>query len=106
MALGMSIGLTQGTQSFDWYRAAAGFAVALLPSLLSLKSNIEPRSFDGGSPFAEPWVLCDRIEYGWPLRVVRFTANASEGCVGLPDVDWLAMAFDLSLVCGLALLVG
>src|SRR5450755_4242061 len=92
--------------SFQWYRAAIGLsAAALVPVLLCLRRNLERAAFDD-SPFADPWSLCDRVAFGWPLHALRRAVDSTQECVGLPDLDWLALLFDAWVVGGLALTAG
>jgi hypothetical protein len=86
-------------KSFNWYRASLAFAVAgVLLALPSLRPRFEPGTFDN-SPFADVWALCDRIAFGWPFSVFRHAADPKKVfCSGLPDIDVLALAMDISFV--------
>jgi hypothetical protein len=96
----------RGEPSFQWYRASIGLsASALVPVLLGVRRNLELAAFDS-SPFAEPWSLCDRVAFGWPLHVLRRAVDSTQQCIGLPNLDWVALVLDVGFVGGLALTVG
>jgi len=91
--------------SFSWSRglvAAGGVALVLL--LLNARRSYEAAGFDD-SPFADPWQVCERIEYGWPFTAFAVPLERS-ACPILPDISGLGILFDLGVLASFVLLLG
>ena len=94
---------------FAWGRGALAAASVAL-GLLALNAQ---RRYEGiypdGSPFADTWQFCERMEHGWPATA-RAVPLSREQCSILPDLSLVGLMFDLSvaMVCvgGLGFLAG